>query len=289
MTKIWLYVFSPVLKRILVMLSLLLISFVFVEAQKPTRSEGVLLENLSWIEAEKVLKSDTVVVIALGAESKEHGPHLPLNTDWLQAEYFKKQIIQKSDVVVAPTINYNFYPAFLEYPGSVSLKLETARGLVIDVCRSLAGYGVRRFYIINIGISTNLALKAAAEELAKEGVILSYLDLTKPGTVETSLKRQERGSHADEVETSIMLYIAPKAVNMKKAVKDINERKSGGLTRNPNSNSGTYSPSGIWGDATLAAPEKGKKIVEELTGRMLSEIQDLRQTALPGIKANAIH
>ena len=39
---------------------------------------GVVLEDLTWIEAEKVLTPDAVVVIPLGAESKEHGPHLRL-------------------------------------------------------------------------------------------------------------------------------------------------------------------------------------------------------------------
>ncbi len=273
------------MKRIVTALILALALTVFVAAQKQTKAKGVLLENLTWVEAEKVLKPDTVVVIALGGESKEHGPHLPLNTDWLQAEYFKNQVLQKSNVVVAPTITYNFYPAFLEYPGSTSLKVETARELIADVCRSLAGYGVRRFYIINIGISTNSALKPAAEELEKEGIVLRYLDLTKKGKVETALAKQERGSHADEIETSIMLYVAPKAVNMKKAVKDVNERKSGGLfTRNPDSDKGIYSPSGIWGDATLATRAKGEKIVEELTGRILSEIEELRKTGVPAIQ-----
>src|SRR4051794_35045849 len=83
-----------------------------------TRSKGILLENLTWIEAEKVLTPETVVVIPLGAESKEHGPHLKLKNDFLIAEYLKKRVLQRSNVVVAPTINYSFYPAFLEYPGS---------------------------------------------------------------------------------------------------------------------------------------------------------------------------
>jgi hypothetical protein len=42
------------------------------------RSKGVLLENLTWIEAKDRLSADTVVVIALGAAAKEHGPHLKL-------------------------------------------------------------------------------------------------------------------------------------------------------------------------------------------------------------------
>lgn len=252
------------------------------QAYSQSKTSGTLLENLTWIEAEKMLTPETVIVIPIGAASKEHGPHLKLNADRMQAEYFKRELLQKTNVVIAPTIAYNFYPAFREYPGSTSLSLETSRDTVVEVCRSLAKYGPRRFYIINIGISTNSALKPASELLAKEGIVLRYLDLTTKGPIEKAVSKQEGGSHADEVETSIMLYIAPKSVDMKKAVKDYNPRKGRGpLTRNPNAPEGIYSPSGIWGDATLATREKGQKIVQELVSRMLKEIEELRRAAVP--------
>jgi creatinine amidohydrolase len=118
---------------------------------------GVLLEDLTWLEAEKALRPETVVVIPLGASSKEHGPHLKLKNDWLLAEYFKKRVLAAADVVVAPTIGHHYYPAFVEYPGSISLRLETARDLVIDTVRSLARFGPRRFYVLNTGVSTGKA------------------------------------------------------------------------------------------------------------------------------------
>src|SRR5437762_898086 len=76
---------------------------------------GTLLEDLTWKEAEPLLTSDTVVVIPLGAASKEHGPHLKLKNDWLIAEYLKRRVLASAKVVVAPTVNYHFYPAFVEY------------------------------------------------------------------------------------------------------------------------------------------------------------------------------
>src|SRR3954466_6224234 len=139
--------------------------------------KGILLENLTWIEAEKVLTPESVVVIPLGAESKEHGPHLKLKNDFLIAEYLKKRVLQSSNVVIAPTINYSFYPAFLEYPGSTSLRLETARDIVIDICRSLSKFGPRRFYVLNTGISALRPLAVAQEILAAEGIVMRYLDL----------------------------------------------------------------------------------------------------------------
>src|SRR6516225_5368762 len=123
---------------------------------------GILLEDLTWVEAEKKLHPETIVVIPIGAASKEHGPHLKLKNDWLLAEYLKGEVIQSADVVVAPTVNYNYYPAFLEYPGSISLRLETACDLMVDICRSLARYGPQRFYALNTGISSIRPLKLAA-------------------------------------------------------------------------------------------------------------------------------
>ena len=245
-----------------------------------TKPKGILLEDLTWIEAEKLLTKDTVVVIPLGAAAKEHGPHLKLKNDLLIAEYLKKRVLEQSNVVIAPTINYHFYPAFLEYPGSTSLRLETARDLTIDVVKSLARYGPRRFYILNTGISTLRALQPAAESLAKEGVILRYTDLLKiTGPVEKAIGKQEGGTHADEIETSMMLYMAPSTVDMKKAAKDYHPSNERGLTRNPNGR-GVYSATGIYGDATLATKAKGEQITKALVTGILKDIEDLRQTSV---------
>lgn len=256
--------------------TLLLISVVVCAQAQPNR--GVLLEELTWDQAEKELTPQRVVVMALGAESKEHGHHLQLNNDWLMAEYFKRRVLEAADVVVAPTINYSYYPAFTEYPGSTTLRLETARDMIVDIVRSLAHYGPKKFYIVNTGVSTARPLKQAQEELAKDGIDMRWTDLDRFDPIENKV-RQSGGTHADEIETSMMLYIAPESVNMKKAERDFHENKPGGLTRD-SSKPGTYSPTGAWGDPTLASKEKGKIIVEQEVAATLKEIDDLRNTPL---------
>jgi len=245
---------------------------------------AVVLETLSWDEAEHILTPDTIVLIALGAESKEHGRHLQLNNDFLMAEYLRKRVLDAApqNVVVAPTINYSFYPAFLEYPGSTSLSMDTARAMFTDIIHSLAHYGPRRFYILNTGISTLRPLAQAAADLSKDGLVLRYTDLTKDDPAEKKV-RQSGGTHADEIETSMMLYIAPETVRMKKAARDLNPNQPGGLTRDPRGK-GTYSPTGAWGDPTLASREKGQAVVESLVSTILKDIDDLRQATLPPAK-----
>src|SRR5580698_1752568 len=248
-------------------------------AQPERANPAVLLETLSWDEAERILTPDTVVVIALGAESKEHGRHLQLNNDFLMAEYLKKRVLSTApqNVVIAPTINYSFYPAFLEYPGSTSLSIDTARAMITDIIHSLAHYGPRRFYILNTGISTLRPLAQAATDLAKDGIALHYTDLTKDDPIEKKL-RQSGGTHADEIETSMMLYISPESVHMKKAARDLNPNQPGGLTRDPQGK-GTYSPTGAWGDPTLATREKGQAVTESLVSTILKDIEELRQAS----------
>jgi creatinine amidohydrolase len=245
---------------------------------------SVLLEELSWVDAERVLVPEAVVVVPLGAACKEHGPHLKLNNDLVMAQYLERRLRAAADVVVAPTLGYHHYPAFAEYPGSTSLRLSTARDLVVDVCLSLARSsprGPRRFYVLNTGLSTLLALAPAAQALAAEGVLLRYLDLAAAlGPVEREIGEQEGGSHADEIETSMMLYIDPASVDMSRAVKDYDPTGRGALSRARRPDR-TYSPTGTWGDPTLATPAKGRRLVEALVAAIVRDVEALRAAPVP--------
>jgi creatinine amidohydrolase len=238
------------------------------------------LEDMTWQDAERALTRDAIVVVPIGAASKEHGPHLRLANDWILAEYLRRRLAEREAVVVAPIVGLSFYPAFVEYPGSISLRLETARDVVIDVVRSLARHGPRRFYALNTGISTLRALRPAAEALAAEGIVLHYTDLSKAlAATEQQIMQQEGGTHADELETSMMLYIAPTTVDMSRAVKDYHTG-TGPLTRNP-AGPGVYSPTGSWGDPTLATRAKGERLVGALVDALVADVAALRAAPLP--------
>lgn len=234
------------------------------------------LQFLTWDEAKSILNSATVVVIPLGAQSKEHGHHMPLNTDWLMAEALKKEIERHVDAVFAPTINYSYYPNMVKYPGTVSLGYDTTIGMITDICNSFTRFGVRKIYILNTGISTLKPLKSAAERLELENIILTYTDLNKIlKQVQSEIEEQEGGGHADEVETSIMLSLCPQVVDMKKAKRDFSGAGAGQLTP-VEDGSGVYSPTGAWGDPSLASEAKGKKLVDALVKGIVKEIKDLQ-------------
>jgi creatinine amidohydrolase len=240
---------------------------------------AVRLESLNWLEAEAALGAESVVVIPLGAAAKQHGPHLPLNNDALIANWLADEICLRLPVVIAPLINTSFYPAFVEYPGSISLRAQTACDMLVDICRSLAAFDVRKFYVLNTGVSTERPLLMARTTLETENIQLGYLKLSEAfSSLDPDLFKQRYGSHADEHETSLMLHIAPDVVDMSKAMDDGAEGK-GSLSRRRDE--GIWSASGVYGQATLASADKGKLVADALVECAVREIRILVDHRLP--------
>ena len=253
-------------------------------AHVSAQTQSVRIETLPWTDAVRILDTSAVVMIPLGAQSKEHGPQLPLNNDWLLAEYFAAKVAAATHVVVYPTVNYSFYPAFTEYPGSTSLRLETARDMIVDIIRSIARHGPRRFYVLNTGVSTVRALAPARDSLAASGIVMVYTDILKVGKdAEDRVRQQQGGTHADELETSMMLYMHPEVVNMRLAPDDYHPG-TGGLTRDSAAavrDGKTWSRTGTYGNAKLATREKGRILVTAQVQGMVAEIATLRQVPIP--------
>jgi creatinine amidohydrolase len=240
------------------------------DSNAPTaRSRGAYIEEITWPDVEAEMRTVDTVLIPLGAACKEHGHHLPLNTDRLSAEYLAQRIAEQCRVLIAPTVTYGHYPAFLEYPGSASLAFDTFRDLIVDICRSFARQGIRKFYVLNTGISTAKPLGAARQILLSEKVKMEFTDFDSVGSAaRASVRQQSLGTHADEIETSMMLYIAPHLVRLELAKPELAPDSPGGLTRNP-AGPGVYSPTGSWGDPTLATAEKGRIVTEAIVAEII--------------------
>jgi len=237
------------------------------------KKSGLCLEKQNWRQAEAILADNPVVVFPLGAAAKEHGPHLPLNTDAITANWLAEQTRLRLPVVIAPIINASFYPAFVEYPGSINLQADTARDIFIDSCQSLATFGAKRFYVLNNGLSTERPLSMAREVLSGDDIQFEYLKLANVfDRLPAGRFKQTYGSHADEHETSLLLHIAPEVVDMSKAVDDGYEGE-GLLSRTPGK--GVYSASGVYGQATLATAQKGKLVADLLVDTVLADIKRL--------------
>ena len=163
------------------------------------------------------------MVVPIGARSKEHGRHLPMCTDYLVARAFCDGIAAALPVLIAPVIDFGYYPAFLRYPGSQHLRAETFIALLTDIFERLLDQGAANLAIVNTGVSTEgadpdrRARSAGAARRRRPG--RGYPPPRAAQRVRSS--EQKLGGHGDEHETSLMLAIAPERVNMSKARRPI--------------------------------------------------------------------
>lgn len=252
------------------------------------QTPGAYLGDLAWPVAEARLREAPLVVVPFGAGAKEHGPHLPMSTDRIMLEHLMQAAVDSLPVVVAPPILHGWFPAFREFPGTEVADADLFTRYVQEVARSLVRHGARRIVFLNTGISrsTGLPIAVAAREVhQRDGVptlVVSWDDLETPEV--EALAEQRAGGHADELETSVVLYLRPELVHMELAPTDYGQPageagpgyRPGGFSRTPGTPE--YSETGIFGDATLATPEKGRKVVEIMTREWLRALRAFATT-----------
>lgn len=273
----------------LIALFILVFTQTFAQNRNP-KNKTIFLEDISWTTAREILNEKSIVVMPLGAGSKEHGPHLPLSTDFLQAKALADLVALERNVVITPIVNYGFYPAFLKYPGSTSTTFASATDMVVQVIRSLAAYGPKKFYIINIGVSTTPPLLAAAKILAEDGILMTFSRYDKPAfeKAEAVFRTKSYSGHADEIETSNILSIRPDLVEMKRAVNDSSMKDKSGSMTPVIIEGGNLNTSGINGYAALGNIEKGQKNMVSFANELINEIDMLKDIELPKAKDRSV-
>ena len=229
--------------------------------------------DLTWNVVAKGLAGGAAAMLPIGAGAKQHGLHMRMATDQVFAEYFAGVVAEKTDALIWPTLTYGAYPAFVAYAGSASLSNATFQSTVTEIADALLGFGAERVLILDTGISTLAPVEAAIKATSDPSRIRHLKVFAGPRFVETAkaLQQQPYGSHADEIETSLMLAIAPGSIDMSRA--EASPFSSGGPQRGPLSpsdpNSPNYSPSGSFGDPTLASAEKGKTILAAIVADLI--------------------
>ena len=241
------------------------------------------VEAMTWPQVAARIRQGAAAVLPVGAAAKEHGPHLPLATDAIQAVYFAEQLASRHDLLIWPVVSYGYYPAFTDYPGSTSIGEPTFRAMVGQLISNIEQAGVARLIILNTGISTIAPLRRVLEHhhgASRVGLLNSYSG-AQFCRLEAELTEQSFGGHADEVETSLMLAIAPDQVDMSAAVAAENHIRRGRFNRRDSAAS-NYSPSGVNGDATKATAAKGEQLLEALLSDLEQEIAEFLDTASHG-------
>lgn len=249
----------------------------------PNRS----LAHHTWREIRDLPKDPGVVILPVGSV-EQHGYHLPVLTDTLLATgVLKRTLAQLPDEVRAwtlPPLNYGKSNEHLGFPGTMTLSAATLTAVLHDIAASVKAAGFRRLAFFN-GHGGNVAvLDAAARDIRAATGLLTFClhpGLYCEAPFPISPEEQRFGIHAGEIETALMLALAPDLVKMEQAVCHFpaypevapplflfGSASSAWLVRD-------WSESGVFGDATLGTREKGEALLAAATARLTKLIADI--------------
>ncbi len=230
------------------------------------------IERMTWDEVARRIDQGAAAILPVGAAAKQHGFHLPMNTDRIQAEWLAASLAKPIEALIWPTLLYGYYPAFAEYAGSSSLSASTFEATVHEISAEILAAGCRTLFVLNTGISTLTPVQRALARLdTGKSMHLRIHEGPRYRHAAQQLAEQGHGSHADELETSLMLALAPDLVDMTRAEASpaLKQEVPGHLTPT-DSNSPNYSRSGSYGDPTRATRAKG----EVLLAAMLDDLNE---------------
>ncbi|MBI5322336.1 creatininase family protein [Bradyrhizobium sp.] len=241
--------------------------------------------HMTWDEVAHRIDAGAAAILPIGAGAKQHGLHMSLGTDRIQAEFLSSRLAARIDALVWPALTYGHYPAFIEYAGSTSLSAATFEAMVAEIASEILRHGCRALLVLDTGISTRDSVDRALARLAARNTLhLGIHEGPRYRHAAAALARQGHGSHADELETSLMLAIAPEIVDMPRAEASpaIAQAVPGRLTPSDRT-SPNYSRSGSFGDPTLATLEKGEALLaamlDDLVEQTTSFLAKLSDTA----------
>lgn len=216
---------------------------------------------------EHLRREELVALLPIGA-IEVHGDHLPLDTDCCLAVEIAKKIEAKlgSDrCAIMPCVPYTQVWSLRDVPGSIHVPDDVLSAYLFEIAKSLDRAGVRRMAVVNAHMGNNNAIKAMARKAFEELQIKVY-SFTYPKAnpvidqVCTSNRPHKVLFHADEIETSYMLYLAPERVVMEKAISQ-NIVFPEDYEYTP-ARWSEFMEKAVLGDATAATAEKGKAIID---------------------------
>ncbi len=236
------------------------------------------MEQLTFPEVER-LSREVPVLIPFGSV-EEHGAHLPLATDVYTIYRVAELAARRTPLLVAPPVYYGLCRSTSDHPGTISLRGETLRALVLDLLRAFHRQGFELFLLVSGhagGTHMAFILDAAEAFLAEHPrvrvAVASILDLLRDYA--RDLIETPGDSHAGEWETALIKYFYPELV------------KGEGQAEYPNfpkyflvSNKRRFWPGGVWGDPGKADPEKGQRLAHRLAEGLELIIKSLKEFEL---------
>lgn len=203
-----------------------------------------------------------IAVVPVGS-TEQHGPHLPVMTDWAIAMELGKRVAEKLGAFLVPPLPISTCKEHKGKKGSVWMQPDTFYHMLWDIVLCLKEQGFRKVVILPThgGIFVLNPLIRELNAQFNPDLMVAYVDacsysgpLYNEGIMETNTEL-----HAGEGETSQILAIAPETVHMDRAVDFVPD------VPRPYLNYGSIfraTPTGVWGEPSKASAEKGERMFE---------------------------
>ncbi len=231
--------------------------------------------SLPWTDLKEELEQRPIVLLPVGA-IEAHGPHLPVTTDVIISQEMARRAGWKLDdegnpVLVLPPVAYSAAECAREFPGTVSIRPETARALIVDIARSVKEQGAQGLVLVNSHLDPAhlSALQAAVGEVRS----VVGLPCCAPSPLSRRWGRRlgdefRKGDcHAGAYETSLVLAVHPELV--REEVRRGLAPRWLGLAEKLKSGVATFRAMGAeeayFGDPASASVEQGIKFYEVLS------------------------
>ncbi|WP_227355265.1 creatininase family protein [Haladaptatus salinisoli] len=167
-----------------------------------------LLHEHTTTTAADVLADAKVALLPTGSV-EQHGPALPLGTDFMAAEAVVRSVDDRGGVVRLPTIPVGVSEHHRQFDGTLWTDPTTFEDYVADVVASVASHGVKRVVVVNGHGGNSGALQRVARRLRREEVAFAVPWNWWSGIDDVLEDEFGTGiTHADEIETSMMLAVA---------------------------------------------------------------------------------
>lgn len=233
-----------------------------------------------------------VAVLPVGAV-EQHGPHMPMSTDHATIDGMVAATLPKLPddlpVLFLPTASYGKSNEHSRYPGTITLSAQTLISLWMDIGASVARAGVRKLVLFNSHGGQMSVMDIVARDLRERHdmmvVAANWYTLgLPPGLFDE--REMKHGIHAGDLETSIMLALAPQTVRMERArdFASLTERlaqENRFLSITPSGKLGwqtqDLNPDGACGDATRASAQKGRAVIDHVSDRFVELLTEVHR------------
>lgn len=208
-----------------------------------------------------------LAVLPFGA-IEQHGPHLPVGTDWLIARSVARRLAEELDALLLPAMPYGNSREHMAFPGTVTLRPSTLAAVLEDIVDSLRAHGIRIVVVLSTH-GGNWILKPTLREINYRCPDVRLI--WSSGVVPERGDAPPEDIHAGQHETATMLHLRPDLV--KDTFADLDCPGTVGQEFLDYVGLDATTAEGVWGRPARASAEAGRRALEE---RVRSQVEYVR-------------